>query len=84
MYALVYYFKETEGQSVVEKEYHRGEIFRLRKNALHYVLDIVQNDYKESGYATEVRIGGIYCYKSEKTAQGDRKITEIMIKVEKA
>ena len=84
MYALVYYYKETEGQSVVEKEYHRGEIFRLRKNDLHYVLDIVQKDYKNLGFATEPRVGGIYCYKSEKTAQGDRKITEIMIKVEKA
>ena len=36
------------------------------------------------GFATEPRVGGIYCYKSEKTAQGERKITEIIIKVEKA
>ena len=83
MYALVYYFKETEGQSVVEKEYHRGEIFRLRKNALHYVLDIVQSDYRDLGFATGLMVGGIYCYKSEITAKGDRKITEIEIKVEK-
>lgn len=84
MYVLIYYFGETEGQAVVEKEYHRGEIFRLRRNALHYVLEIVQQDYRNMGFATEPRVGGIYCFKSEKTAQGERKITEVMIKVEKA
>lgn len=84
MYAIVYYYKETEGQSVVEKEYHRGEVFRLRKNALHYVLDIVQSEYKEDGYGTEPRIGGIFCYKSEKTEKGERKYIEVLIKVEKA
>lgn len=88
MYAIIYYFKETESLSSKEKDWdkmnHRGEVFRLRKNALHYVLDIVQQDYRNLGFATEPRVGGIYCYKSEKTAQGDRKITEIMIKVEKA
>ena len=84
MYALVYYFKETEGISVTKKEYHRGEIFRLRKNALHYLLDIVQSDYRANGYATEQRVGGLFCYKSMKGNQGDRKFTEILIKVEKA
>ena len=35
------------------------------------------------GYATEVRVGSLYCYKSEKTSKGNRYITEILIKVEK-
>ena len=65
-------------------QFENNDEFRLRKNALHYVLDIVQSDYREAGYATEARVGGIFCYKSEKTAQGDRKVTEIIIKVEKA
>ena len=88
MYTLVHYFKQTEGLASKEQEYHRnvnnGEVFRLRRDALHFVMDIVQEDYRNLGFATEARVGGIYCYKSEKTAHGDRKITEIIIKVEKA
>ena len=86
MYKLNYYVKHTESLTSKEQDYEylgTGEFFRLRRNALHYLFDIVQNEYKEMGYATEVRAGSIYCYKSEKTAQGDRKITEILIKVEK-
>ena len=60
-----------------------GEFFRLRRNALHYLFDIVQNEYRERGYATEVRVGSLYCYKSDKTDDGNRKIIEILIKVEK-
>ena len=60
-----------------------GEFFRLRRNALHYLFDIVQNEYRERGYATEVRVGSLYCYKSDKTDKGNRKIIEILIKVEK-
>lgn len=84
MYAIIYYYKETEGNSVVEKEYHRGEVFRMRRNALHYVLDIIQSEYREDGYGTEPMVGGINCYKSEKTENGERKIMEVRIKVEKA
>lgn len=84
MYAVVYYFKETKGQSVVEKEYHRGEVFRLRRNALHYVLDIVQSDYRKDGYGTEPMVGGINCYKCVKEESGERVLTEVRIKVEKA
>lgn len=83
MYQIVYYYKETEGRKVVEREYHSDE-FRLRRNALHYVLDVVQNDYREDGYGTVPRVGGIFCYKSEKTDKGDRKVIEVLIKVEKA
>lgn len=88
MYRLVYYIKRTEGLTSKEQEFKRyesnGEEFRLRRNALHYVLEILQQDYRSQGYATEQRVGGIYCYKNERTAQGDREITEIIIKVEKA
>ena len=86
MYRLCYYSKVTESLSSKEEEYEycgSGETFRLRKNALHYLLEIVQNDYKAMGYSIEVRTGSIYCYKSEKTAQGDRRIIEYLIKVEK-
>jgi hypothetical protein len=74
---------EVNGVRYVVK-YGKIDEFRLRKNALHYVLEIMQNEYREEGYATEPRVGGIYCYKNEKTANGDREITEIIIKVEKA
>lgn len=86
MYKLNYYSKITEGLTSKEQNYEylgMGEFFRLRKNALHYLFEIVQSEYKSMGYATEVRVGSLYCYKSEKTANGDRTITELLIKVEK-
>ena len=86
MYKLNYYRKSTTGVASKEQnfEYTRtGETFRLRKNALHYLFDIVQNDYRAMNYATEKRVGSLYCYKSEKTAEGNRRVTEILIKVEK-
>lgn len=86
MYRLSYYCKITEGKSNKEPKYEycgSGENFRLRRDALHYLLEIVQNDYKAMGYSIEVRRGSIYCYKSEKTTQGDRRIIEYLIKVEK-
>ena len=84
MYTVVYYLKEREGETVVEKEFHGGEMFRLRRNALHYVREIVQSDYRDKGYATETLVGGIFCYKNEKISDGERKISTITIKVEKA
>ena len=86
MYKLNYYTKLTEGLASKEQsfEYTRtGETFRLRRNALHYLIDIVQNEYRAMDYATEERVGSLYCYKSVKTAEGNRKIIEILIKVEK-
>jgi hypothetical protein len=86
MYKLNYYSKRTESISSKEQNYEylgMGEFFRLRKDALNYLFDIVQNEYKERGYVTEVRVGSLYCYKSEKTALGNREIIEILIKVEK-
>lgn len=86
MYKLNYYIKQTEGLSSKEQNYEylgTGMSFRLRRDAVHYLFDIVQDVYRGKGFATEVRVGSIYCYKSEMTAQGDRKVTEILIKAEK-
>ena len=86
MYKLNYYSKITNGLASKEQEFKytgTGENFRLRRSALHYLFEIVQSEYNSMGYATEKRVGGLYCYKSEKTAEGDRKIIEILIKVEK-
>lgn len=86
MYKLNYYGRSIADNENKEQKFEyfgMGEFFRLRRNALHYLFDIVQSEYKEKGYATEVRVGSLYCYKSDKTAQEDRKITEILIKVEK-
>lgn len=86
MYKLNYYSKITESLTSKEQDYEyigSGENFRLRRDALNYLFEIVQNEYKAMGYTTEVKVGSIYCYKSEKTASGDRKVIELLIKVEK-
>lgn len=86
MYKLNYYSKLTEGLANKEQDFEykgTGETFRLRRNALHYLFDIVQSEYRAMDYATEKRVGSLYCYKSEKTAEGNRKVTEILIKIEK-
>ncbi len=84
MYKLVYYYKEMiVGKSVKEKVIE-GTEFKLRRNALHYVLDIVRSELMEDGYGTEPIVGGINCYKSERLEEGNRKIMEVIVKVEKA
>lgn len=86
MYKLNYYSKITEGLASKEQNFEytsTGETFRLRRNALHYLFDTVQSEYVSMGYATEKRKGSLYCYKSEKTDEGNRRIMEILIKVEK-
>ena len=83
MYTLVYHYRKTIGNEVIEWEFH-SEKFRLRRNALHYLLEIVQSDYRKDGYGTEQIVGGINCYKSKKTDNGGRRIIEVTIKVEKA
>ena len=83
MYTLVYYYRETTGSRVVEREFRYADEFRLRRTALHYLLDIVQNDYREDGYGTEVRVSSIVCYKSKRISESERKIIEVLIKVEK-
>ena len=65
-----------------EKLETRAPLKKLTKTYLE-TFDIVQSEYRERGYATEKRVGSLYCYKSIKTAEGNRKIIEILIKVEK-
>jgi len=85
MYKLVYKYKETEDDKVlVEKEYFFGDTFRLKKFAIHYLLDIIQSEYKIEGYETEQITGGaLYCYKSELTAENKRKAITWTICVKK-
>lgn len=83
MYKVVYYHKETIGKEV-ELNVVEGDTFRLRRNALHFILDIIQNDYREDGWGTEPIKGGVSCYKSIKTDNRDRKLKEVKIVVEKA
>lgn len=87
MYTLVYYVretKETKGLPEVTEREYRVWKWRLRRSALNFIRDLEKGNYREKGYAIEDIKGGIYCYKSEKTTQGERKITEVHIKVEKA
>ena len=85
MYQLVYYYRETVDNRRNEfKKYNGGYSFRLKRNALHYLREIVQSEYREEGFGTEEIVGGINCYKSEKIENGGRKIIEMTIKVEKA
>lgn len=86
MYKLNYYGRSIADNADKEQSfeyYGMGELFRLRKKALHYLFDTVQNEYRERGYTTEKGVGSLYCYKTGKTAEGNRKIIEILIKVEK-
>lgn len=85
MYKLVYNYKETEDSKVLaEKEYFFGNAFRLKKFAVHYLLDIIQNEYRTKGYETEqITSGAIYCYKSELTTENKRKAIEWIISVKK-
>lgn len=86
MYTLNYYSKLNADNVNKKQEFEydgKGETFRLRRNALHYLYDIVQSEYRELGYATETRVGSLYCYKSVRTAEGNRETIEILIKVEK-
>lgn len=86
MYTLIYYSKQKTSNVNKKQEFEyngEGETFRLRKDALHYLYDIVQSEYRKMGYATEKRVGSLYCYKSVKMAERNRKIIEILIKVEK-
>ena len=84
MYTLVYYYTETTGSEVIKRKYQSNFEFRLRRNALHYLLEIVQNYYREEeGFGTEQIVGGINCYKSEKVGNGKRKVIDLTVKVEK-
>lgn len=86
MYQIVYYSRITGSLNAERQEFQRqgndNEKFRLRRAALHYVFECLEEFYRHSGYTTEKVVGGINCYKSEK-ANGTFKITEVRVKVEK-
>lgn len=84
MYRIVEYQTVTFDTEVIRNEFDYCIEFRLRRNALHYVNEILQSEYREKEFATEPRVGGVYCYKSEKTESGKRKVTEVRIQVVKA
>lgn len=87
MYQVVYYSRITEDLNAKRQEFQRqennNETFRLRRTALRYVFDYIEGFYRHLGYATEQIAGGINCYKIEKTNNGNRKLIEIKVKVEK-
>lgn len=64
--------------SLRKKSYlYFGDTFKLKRFAVHYLLDIIQSEYREEDYRTEQITGGaIYCYKSELTAEKKRKAIE--------
>ena len=87
MYQIVYYSRITENLNAKRQEFQRqendNEKFRLRRTALHYIFECLEGFYRHLGYTTEKIVGGINCYKSEKAENGNRKITEVRVKVEK-
>ena len=85
MYQIIYYYRETvDNRRNVYNRHETAGKFRLRKNALHYIREIIKQNYIEQGFATEEIVGGINCYKSEKIENGGKKIIELTIKAEKA
>lgn len=80
MYTLYYYYTETTSSNVKEREYESGK-FRLRRDALKFVLQNVKNIYKKIGYTTTPIVGGLYCFKHERTEEGEYKLIELRIKV---
>ena len=84
MYKVVYNQTETcMGQSTKEVHEYPHQ-FRLKRNAVHYIREIKQSEFKKQGYATElIAKGGISCYKSEITSKGNRNEIDIIIEVKK-
>lgn len=84
MYTVVYNRTETcNGQSTKEVHEYPHQ-FRLKRNAVHYVREIVQNEFRKEGYATElIAKGGISCFKSETTSKGNRNEIEFIVEVKK-
>lgn len=82
MYTLVYYVRRTEGEEVYENEYP-GEEFRLKKNALHFLREILREGFIENGYTVEDIKNGLNCYKSKKNAKGVRETINTRIRIEK-
>ena len=82
MYKLFYYYNLSINDEVIERQY-KGEEFRLRREAAHYLMKEVRKEYKEAGYEVVYRVGEIRCYKNERTSTGARKFVNTTIKIEK-
>ena len=84
MYEIVYIRKETNDIQSIEQVHVYPHQFRLKRNAVHYVREIIQNIYREEGYATElIAKGGISCFKTETSPMGNRIEIEFTIEVKK-
>lgn len=84
MYIVVYNRKETCNNQSVTEVHEYPHQFRLKRNAVHWVQEIVQSNFRIEGYATEpIAKGGISCYKSEITQEGKRKYIEFIIEIKK-
>lgn len=84
MYKVVFNQTETRmGQSTKEVHEYPHQ-FRLKRNAVHYIREIMQSEFRRQGYATElIAKGGISCFKSEITSKGNRNEIEFIIEVKK-
>lgn len=84
MYKLIYNYKMTNEDKVLEGEYYFGEIFRTRKSAVHYLLNRIQSRFEGYGYRTQqMDSGTIHCYRSELTTKNELKVIEWEISIKK-
>lgn len=85
MYKIVFSQIETlNGVRTKEEAHEYPHQFRLKRKAVCYVRESIQNDFIKEGYETELTAkGGIICFKSEITAKGNRTV-EFTIKIKKA
>ena len=84
MYKIVYNRKETDGIQSVEDVHVYPHQFRIKRDAVHYVREIIQNIYREEGYTTElIAKGGLSCLKTEISPMGNRIEREFTIEVKK-
>ena len=83
MYKLVYNYRETKNNEVIEREYDYSEEYRLKKDAKRYLSDL-QRDFEEIKYkATLTKSDKLYCFKSEMTNDEKLKVMEWEISIKK-
>lgn len=84
MYKIVFNRIETCNNQSVKEVHEYSHQFRLKRNAVHFVREIFQNDFRKEGYTTEPTAkGGMSCFKSEITSKGNRNEIEFIIEVMK-
>ena len=79
MYQIEVEVKVTEGLAAKESYEYKtmtGCPTRLLRNA-KFDLAMIKTDKIAEGYAVELTNKKLYCYKSERTKQGDRTIHEL-------